>query len=82
MTFTPATQLPGELYAWPRTAGGHNMNRELIVKSTECKPCTAIGRNQKSVIPAKQFQPHIPCVEPNQENHIDFGGTFFDEKGE
>ena len=43
------------------------MHRELIVKSTECKPCTAIGKNLKSVIPAKQFTPHIPCVEPNQE---------------
>ena len=48
------------------------MNRELIVKATECKPCTAIGKNLKSVIPATQFGPHIPCVEPNQENQIDF----------
>ena len=42
------------------------MHRELIVESTECKPCTAIGKNLKSVIPAKQFTPHIPRVEPNQ----------------
>ena len=48
------------------------MNRELIVKATECKPCTAIGKNLKSVITATQFGPHIPCVEPNQENQIDF----------
>ena len=40
-----------------------------------------IGRNHKSVIPAKQFNPHIPCVEPNQEIQIDFGGPIFDEKG-
>ena len=57
------------------------MHRELIVKSTECKPCTVIGKNLKSVIPAKQFTPHIPCVEPNQEIQIDFGGPIFGEKG-
>ena len=56
------------------------MHRELIVKATECKPCTVIGKNLKSVIPAKQFTPHIPCVEPNQENQIDFEGPIFDEK--
>ena len=60
---------------WPYT------HRELIVKSTECKPCTTIGKNLKSIIPAKQFTPHIPCVEPNQEIQIDFGGPIFDEKG-
>ena len=57
------------------------MHRELIVKSTECKPCTAIGKNLKSVIPAKHFTAHIPCVEPNQEIQIDFGGPIFDQKG-
>ena len=56
------------------------MNRQLIVKTTECKPCTAIGKNLKSVIPAKQIPPHILCVEPNQEIQIDFGWPFFDEK--
>ena len=50
-------------------------------KATECKPCTTIGKNLKFVIPAKQFNPHIPCVEPNQEIQIDFGGPIFDEKG-
>ena len=57
------------------------MHRELIVKDTECKPCTVIGMNIKSVIPAKQLNPHTPCVEPNQEIQIDFGGPIFDEKG-
>ena len=54
------------------------MHRELIVKASECKPCTAIGKNLKSIIPAEQF---TPCVEPNQEIQIDFGGPIFDEKG-
>ena len=57
------------------------MHRELIVKATECKPCTVIGKNLKPVIPAKQFHPHVPCVEPNQEIQTDFGGPIFDEKG-
>ena len=46
----------------------------------ECKPCTAIGKNLKSVIPGKQFRPHVPCVEPNQEVQIDFGDPISDEK--
>ena len=57
------------------------IQRKLIVKANECKPCTVIGKNLKSIIPAKQFNPHIPCVEPNQEVQIDFGGPIFDEKG-
>ena len=57
------------------------MHRELIVKATECKLCTVIGKNLKSVIPAKQFRPHVPCVEPNQEIQTHFGGPIFDEKG-
>ena len=57
------------------------MNRKLIVKATECKPCTVIGKSLKSIIPAKRFNPPISCVEPNQETQIDFGGPIFDEKG-
>ena len=57
------------------------MHRQLIIKATECKPCTMIGKNLKPVIPAKQFNHHTPCFEPNQEIQIDFGGPIFDEKG-
>ena len=39
-----------------------------------------MGTNLKSAILAKQFRPHIPCDEPNQEIRIDFGGPIFDEK--
>ena len=60
---------------WP------NMNHKLIVKSTECKPCSAISKILKSVIPAKQFQLHIPCAGPNQEIQIDFGRPFFVKGG-
>ena len=57
------------------------MNRELIVGATVCKPCTAIVRNLKSVIPAKLFQPHIPYAELNKEKQIGFGGPIYDKKG-
>ena len=43
------------------------MNRDLLVKAIECKSCTAISKNLKSVIPAKQFKAHTPCIVPNQE---------------
>ena len=52
------------------------MNRKLIVNSSESKPCTTIGKNLESVIPAKQLTSHIPCAEPNQEIQIGFGGLF------
>ena len=57
------------------------MHRELNIKATELKPCTVIGKNLKSVIPDKQFHPHVTCFEPNQEIQIDFGFPIFDEKG-
>ena len=56
------------------------MKSELMMKFTACKPFTSNGNALKSVIPTKQFQPHIPCVEPNQETQIDFGEPIFDEK--
>ena len=56
------------------------MNRDLLVKAIECKSCTAIGKNLKSVIPAKQFKAHTPCIVPNQEMQIDFAGPINNEK--
>ena len=50
------------------------MKRDLLVRAIECKPCTAIGKNLKSIIPKKQFQAHKPCLVPNQETQIDFAG--------
>ena len=56
------------------------MNRDLLVRAIECKSCSAIGKNLKSSIPAKQFQAHKPCIVPNQEIRIDFAGTINNEK--
>ena len=36
-----------------------NMNRELIAKSTKCKPCNVFGKNLKYVILDTQFRPQI-----------------------
>ena len=52
----------------------------MLVKAIECKSCTAIGKNLKSVIPAKQFKAHTPCIVPNQEIQIDFAGIINNEK--
>ena len=57
------------------------MNKKLIVQATKCKPCTAIGKNPKSVIPSNQFHSHIPCAEPNQEIQTKFVRSICDEKG-
>ena len=57
------------------------MIQELIVKATECKSCTANGKNPKSIILVSQFRPHTPCVEPNQEIQIDFLGPNLNYKG-
>ena len=54
------------------------MNRDLLVRAIECKPCTAIGKNLKPTISAKQFQAHKPCI--NQEIQIDFAGPIINEK--
>ena len=50
------------------------------LQSDGSKPCATVGKNLKSVIPAKQFLP-LPCVDLNQEKQIVFGGPIFDEKG-
>ena len=52
------------------------MKREHIVKATESKPCAVIGKNLESVIPAKEFRSHVPCVDSNQEIQIDLEVQF------
>ena len=56
------------------------MNRNLLVRSIECKPCTAIGKNLKPNIPAKQYQAHKPCIVANQEIQLGFAGPIIIEK--
>ena len=56
------------------------MNRQLIVRATQCKPCSVIGKNLKSVFPVEQFQQVVPYFQPNQEIQINFEGPIFDGK--
>ena len=62
------------LLLWPY------INRDLLVKAIECKSCTAICKNLKSVIPAKHFKAHTPCIVPNQKIQIEFAGPINNEK--
>ena len=59
------------------------MNRELIVKSKDCKSCTAIGKNLKSVIPAGPISDERR-IEINVSDAIDrfliFPAAFFYKK--
>ena len=56
------------------------MNRDLLVRAIESKPCTAIGKNLKSIILGKQSQAHKPCMVTNQVIQIDFAGAIYYEK--
>ena len=64
----------GQYAFWPY------MHREILNKAATCKPCTDIGKNLKSVIPASKWKPLLPCTEPNEEIQIDFGGPITNEK--
>ena len=64
----------GEYAFWPY------MQREILNKAAQCKPCTDIGRSLKPVVPASKWKPLQTCKEPNEEIEIDFGGPITNEK--
>ena len=55
--------------------------RDILAKASECKACSEIRKNLKSVIPHCKYAPLPKCVEPNDEIQIDFGGPILNEKG-
>ena len=57
-------------------------HREILAKTSDCVPCTDIGKNLKPIIPKSKWHPHKLCQEPNQEIQIDFGGPILNEKDE
>ena len=61
------TELANRLW-WPF------INRDLINKAKKCRPCTEFGKNLKSIISKTKWSPMKPCVEPNEEIQINFGG--------
>ena len=57
------------------------IHRDILAKASECKVCTQIGKNLKSVIPHRKRTPLPKCSEPNDEIQLDFGGPILNEKG-
>ena len=59
------------------------VTRTADLQETEekIKRQVAISKTSISISPAKQFRPLVPCVEPNQEIQIGFGGPICIEKG-
>ena len=56
------------------------IQRDILAKTSECKACTEIGKNLKSVIPHCKWAPLRKCVEPNDEIQIGFGRPILNEK--
>ena len=56
------------------------MHRETLAKTSDCVPCTDIGKNLKPTIPKSNWHPHKACQEPNEEIQIDFGGPIINDK--
>ena len=57
------------------------IHRDILAKASECKACTDIGKNLKSVISHRKWIPLPKCSEPNDEIQLDFGGPILNEKG-
>ena len=56
------------------------MHREILAKTSDCVPCTDIGKNLKPIIPKSKWFPHKACQEPNEEIQIDFGGPILNDQ--
>ena len=56
------------------------MHREILNKAAQSKPCSDIGKNLKSIVPASNWQPLLICSETNKEIQIGSGGTITNEK--
>ena len=69
--------------AWGMSELAHRLwwpfiNRDLINKSKTCRPSTEFGKNLKSIIPKTKWSALKPCVEPNEEIQVHFGGSILD----
>ena len=56
------------------------MHREVLAKTSDCVPCTDIGKNLRPIIPKSKWHPHKACQEPSEEIQIDFGGPIINDK--
>ena len=57
------------------------IHRDILAIASECKACTEISMNLKSVISQRKWAPLPKCIEPNDEIQIDFVGPILNEKG-
>ena len=48
------------------------IHRKILAKASECKACTKIGKNLKSLIPHFKWSLLPKCVEPNDEIQRDY----------
>ena len=56
------------------------MHREFLAKTSDCVPCTEIGKNLKPLIPKSKLHPHKVRQEANEQIQIEFGGPILNEK--
>ena len=56
------------------------MHREILAKTSDCVPCTHIGKNLKPIIPKSKWYPHKACQETNEEIQIEFVGPILNEQ--
>ena len=56
------------------------MHREIFSKTSDCVPCTDLGKNLKPIIPKSKWHPHKACQEPKEEIQIDFGGPIINDQ--
>ena len=56
------------------------MHKEILAKTSDCVPCTEIGKNLKPIIPKSKWHPHKTCQELNEEIQIDFAGSITNDK--
>ena len=47
------------------------MHREILAKTSDCVPCTKVGKKLKPITPKSKWHPHKFCQEPNEEIQID-----------
>ena len=58
------------------------MDRDIISETAKRNPCVKIGKNLKSIIPAKKWAPLKLCKVSNEEIQIDLGGPIYNEKNQ
>ena len=56
------------------------IRREILKKTSNCKPCVDIGKNLRSIVTAYQWKQRVNCSEPNEEFQIDVGELITNSK--